>query len=115
MSLITNTRTVSGVTILYLSGRITCGENAGLLRDAVRELLSKGQKNIVLNLGDVSYMDNAGLGELVSGYVTSGNQGAKLKLLNVRRKVARLLQITKLYTIFDSFEDEGAAVDSFSR
>ena len=80
----------------------------------MRELLGKGQKKILLNLEGVSYIDSSGLGELVSSYTTAANQGAKVKLLNVQKKVNDLLQITKLYTVFDSFTDEAAAVMSFS-
>jgi anti-sigma B factor antagonist len=114
VSLATNIREVDGVSIVDLSGRITLGEGSGQLRDTVRELLGKGQKKIVLNLGDVSYIDSSGLGELVSSYTTAANQGAKVKLLNVQKKVSDLLQITKLYTVFDDFGDEASAVMSFS-
>ncbi len=113
MSLITNLREVGGVTVVDLSGRITLGEGSGVLRDTVRELLSKGQKNVLLNLGDVSYIDSSGLGELVSSYTTAANQGAKVKLVHVQKKVHDLLQITKLYTVFESFEDEAAGIASF--
>ena len=114
MSLIVNIREVGDVTVVDLSGRITIGEGSGVLRDTVRDILSNGQKNIVLNLGDVSYIDSSGLGELVSSYTTAANQGAKVKLLSVQKKVSDLLQITKLYTVFDDFNDEAAAVVSFS-
>jgi anti-sigma B factor antagonist len=106
-------RDVSGVVIVDLSGRITLGEASGKLRDTVRDLLSKGNKKILLNLGDVTYIDSSGLGELVSSYTTAANQGAKVKLLNVQKKVNDLLQITKLYTVFDSFDDESKAVASY--
>jgi anti-sigma B factor antagonist len=106
-------REVNGVVIVDLSGRITLGEASGKLRDTVRDLLSKGNKKILLNLGDVTYIDSSGLGELVSSYTTAANQGAKVKLLNVQKKVDDLLQITKLYTVFDSFTDESKAVASF--
>jgi anti-sigma B factor antagonist len=104
---------VSGVVIVDLSGRITLGEASGKLRDTVRDLLAKGNKKILLNLGDVTYIDSSGLGELVSSYTTAANQGAKVKLLNVQKKVDDLLQITKLYTVFDSFTDESKAVASY--
>lgn len=113
MSLSTSMRDVSGVVIVDLSGRITLGEASGKLRDTVRDLLSKGNKKILLNLGDVTYIDSSGLGELVSSYTTAANQGAKVKLLNVQKKVNDLLQITKLYTVFDSFDDESKAVASY--
>jgi anti-sigma B factor antagonist len=106
-------REVNGVVIVDLSGRITLGEASGKLRDTVRDLLSKGNKKILLNLGDVTYIDSSGLGELVSSYTTAANQGAKVKLLNVQKKVDDLLQITKLYTVFDSFTDESKAVGSY--
>jgi anti-sigma B factor antagonist len=107
------TRETSNVTIVDISGRITLGEGSALLRDTVRDLLSKGQKKILLNLGDVSYIDSSGIGELVSGFTTVKNQGGELKLLNLTKKVHDLLQITKLYTVFDVHTDEAAAVKSF--
>jgi anti-sigma B factor antagonist len=107
------TRQVDGVTILDLSGRITLGEGSVQLRDAVRDLLSKGQKHILLNLADVSYIDSSGIGELVSAFTTVRNQGGELKLLNLTKKVHDLLQITKLYTVFDVKEDEASAIGSF--
>ena len=113
MSLSTSMREVNGVVIVDLSGRITLGEASGKLRDTVRDLLSKGNKKILLNLGDVTYIDSSGLGELVSSYTTAANQGAKVKLLNVQKKVDDLLQITKLYTVFDSYTDESKAVSSY--
>ena len=113
MSLSTSMREVNGVVIVDLSGRITLGEASGKLRETVRDLLSKGNKKILLNLGDTTYIDSSGLGELVSSYTTAANQGAKVKLLNVQKKVDDLLQITKLYTVFDSYTDEAKAVASF--
>jgi anti-sigma B factor antagonist len=110
----TSTRQVDGVTIMDLSGRITLGEGSVVLRDAVRELLGKGQKRILLNLGNVSYIDSSGIGELVSAYTTVRNQGGELKLLNLTKKVHDLLQITKLYTVFDIKDDEASAVKAFS-
>jgi anti-sigma B factor antagonist len=95
------------------SGRITLGEGSVVLRDTVKELLSKGQKRILLNLGDVNYIDSSGIGELVSAYTTAKNQGGELKLLKLTKKVHDLLQITKLYTVFDVKDDEAAAVKSF--
>ena len=113
MSVKISTRQVDGVTVLDMSGRITLGEGSVQLRDAVRDLLSKGQKHILLNLGDVTYIDSSGIGELVSAFTTAKNQGGELKLLNLTRKVHDLLQITKLYTVFDVKDDEAAAVKSF--
>ncbi len=114
MSIKASTRLVDGVTIVDLSGRITLGEASSTLRETVRDLISKGQKNILLNLGDVTYIDSSGIGELVSSYTSVSNQGGKLKLLNLQKKVHDLLQITKLYTVFEVHTDEAAAVRSFS-
>ena len=113
MNMKTSTRQVDGVSIMDCSGRITLGEGSVVLRDAVRELLSKGHKKILLNLGEVSYIDSSGIGELVSAYTTVRNQGGELKLLNLTKKVHDLLQITKLYTVFDVREDEANAIKSF--
>jgi len=110
-----NTRQVDGVTILDLSGRITLGEGSVQLRDAIRDLLGKGQKKILLNLADVNYIDSSGIGELVSAYTTVRNQGGELKLLNLTKKVHDLLQITKLYTVFDIKDDEASAIASYAR
>ena len=114
VSLSTSLREVDGVTVVDLSGRITLGEGSGKLRDTVREILAKGQKKIILNLGDVGYIDSSGLGELVSSYTTASNQGASVKLINLQQKVNDLLQITKLYTVFETFESEADAILSFS-
>ena len=113
MSIKVSTRQVDTVTLVDLSGRITLGEGSSTLRETVRDLVAKGQKKIVLNLGDVSYIDSSGIGELVSSYTTVSNQGGALKLLNLQKKVHDLLQITKLYTVFDAHTDEAAAVRSF--
>jgi anti-sigma B factor antagonist len=110
-----STRQVDGVTILDMSGRITLGEGSVQLRDAVRDLLGKGQKYVLLNLGDVTYIDSSGIGELVSAFTTAKNQGGELKLLNLTRKVHDLLQITKLYTVFDVKDDEASAIASFKK
>jgi anti-sigma B factor antagonist len=110
-----STRQVDGVTVLDMSGRITLGEGSVQLRDAVRDLLSKGQKHILLNLGDVTYIDSSGIGELVSAFTTAKNQGGELKLLNLTRKVHDLLQITKLYTVFDVKDDEASASAAFKK
>lgn len=114
MSLKATTRTTEGVTIIDLSGRVTLGEAAGTLRDAVRTALDSGQKKILLNLGDVSYVDSAGLGEMVGTFTTAANAGGQLKLLNVQKKLKDLLQITKLYTVFPAFDNEQEAIKSFS-
>lgn len=115
MTMKTSTRQVDGITIVDLSGRITLGEGSVILRDTIRDLVGKGQKKILLNLGDVTYIDSSGIGELVSAFTTVRNQGGELKLLNLTKKVHDLLQITKLYTVFDVKDDEAAAVGSFSK
>jgi anti-sigma B factor antagonist len=113
MALTAKVRKVGEVAIVDLNGKITLGENTGILRDELRSLLSQGTKNIVLNMGAVSYVDSAGLGELVGAYTTATNQGGALKLLHLQGKMKDLMQITKLHTIFPAFEDEKSAVDSF--
>ena len=113
MALTIASREVDGVTVLVLSGRITLGEGSVQLREAVRDLISKGSKTILLNMGDVNYIDSSGLGELVSAYTTAKNQGAQVKLLNLTKKVKDVLQLTKLYTVFDVYEDEASAISSF--
>jgi anti-sigma B factor antagonist len=106
-------REVDGVTVLDLSGRITLGEGSVQLRDAIRDLIGKGQRSILLDLGDVNYIDSSGLGELVSAYTSARNQGATLKLLKLTKKVHDLLQLTKLYTVFDIYDDEASAIASY--
>ena len=113
MTMKASSRQVDGVTIVDCSGRITLGEGSVILRDTVRDLLSKGQKKILLNLGEVTYIDSSGIGELVSAFTTVRNQGGDLKLLNLTKKVHDLLQITKLYTVFDVKDEEAAAVKAF--
>ena len=113
MALTIASREVDGVTVLDLSGRITLGEGSVQLRDAIRGLISKGQKNILLNLAEVNYIDSSGLGELVSAFTTAKNQQADVKLLNLTKKVHDLLQLTKLYTVFDIKDDEAGAIASF--
>ena len=113
MNLKVSTRQVDGVSIVDCSGRITLGEGSVVLRDTIKDLLAKGQKKILLNLGDVNYIDSSGIGELVSAYTTVKNQGGELKLLKLTKKVHDLLQITKLYTVFDIKDDEASAVSAF--
>ncbi len=115
MSMKASTRQVDGVTIVDLSGRITLGEGSVVLRDTIKDLLGKGQKKILLNLGDVSYIDSSGIGELVSAFTSVRNQGGELKLLNLTKKVHDLLQITKLYTVFDVKDDEATAITAFGK
>jgi len=106
-------REVDGVVVLDLSGRITLGEGSVQLRDSIRDLIGKGQTRILLDLGDVNYIDSSGLGELVSAYTSARNQGATVKLLKLTKKVHDLLQLTKLYTVFDIYDDEASAIASF--
>ena len=114
MSMKTSIRQANDVTIVDCSGRIVLGEGSVILKDVVRELLSKGQKKILLNLGDVNYIDSSGIGELVSAFTTVRKQGGDLKLLNLTKKVHDVLQITKLYTVFDVKDDEAGAIKSFN-
>jgi anti-sigma B factor antagonist len=107
-------RQVDGVTILDLSGRITLGEGSITLRDSVRDVLAKGSKKILLNLGQITYIDSSGIGELVSAFTSVKNAGGELKLLNLTQKVHDLLQITKLYTVFDVWDNEASAITAFA-
>lgn len=107
------TREVSHVTIVDITGRITLGEETGKLRDTIRQLISEGKKKIVLNLAQVDYIDSSGVGELVSSFTTVRNSGGELKLLSLTKKVQDILNVTKLYTVFDVKEDEFTAVKSF--
>jgi anti-anti-sigma factor len=107
-------RQVGDVSVVDVAGRITLGDGSSALRDAVRDLVGKNQKKILLNLADVSYIDSSGIGELVSGFTTVTNNGGQLKLLKLTKRVQDLLQITKLYTVFDVHEDEAHALRSFA-
>ena len=113
MALTAKTRRIGNVAIVDLNGKVTLGENTGILRDELKSLLAQGNKHIILNLKDVSYVDSAGLGELVGAYTTATNQGGAVKLLHMQSKMRDLMQITKLHTIFPAFEDEQQAVSSF--
>lgn len=114
MSVKLSTRQVGNVTVIDVAGRITLGEGSSALRETLRDLVAKNQNKILLNLADVSYIDSSGIGELVSGYTTVTNTGGSLKLLNLNKRVKDLLQITKLYTVFEVHEDEAAAIRSFA-
>ncbi len=114
MSMKVTTRQIDGVTILDLSGRITLGEGSITLRDSVHDLLAKGSKKILLNLENISYIDSSGIGELVSAFTSVKNAGGELKLLKLTQKVHDLLQITKLYTVFDIWDNETSAVTAFA-
>ncbi len=114
MSVKLTPRKVGDVTVIDAVGRITLGEASSTFRDTIRELVGKGEKKLLLNLAEVSYIDSSGIGELVSAYTTVTNQGGQLKLLNLTKRIQDLLQITKLYTVFEVFDNEAAAVRSFS-
>src|SRR6187455_2548439 len=107
-------RTVGDVLVLDVKGRITLGEGDELLKDKVNSLLNQGHKKIVLNLAEVPYIDSAGLGEIVRTYTTVSRQGGSLKLLNLTKRITDLLSITKLLTVFETFETEETALKSFS-
>jgi anti-sigma B factor antagonist len=107
------TREVSHVTVVDINGRITLGEETGQLRDTVRNLIAAGKKKIVLNLANVDFIDSSGVGELVSSFTAVRNAGGDLKLFSLSKKVQDVLNVTKLYTIFDIKEDEFTAVKSF--
>lgn len=114
MSIQVTTRQVGDVSVIDVTGRITLGEGASTLRESIRDLVAKGNKKILLNLSDVSYIDSSGIGELVSGFTTVTNQGGVLKLLGLTKRVKDLLQITKLYTVFDVYDEETSAIRSFA-
>lgn len=107
-------RHVGDVAVVDLSGKITLGEGSGLLHKTIRDLVAAGSKNILLNLKDVSYIDSAGLGELIGSYATVTHQGGQIKLEHMQSKIQDLLQITKLYTVFPAFETEAEALRSYS-
>src|SRR5918911_3933375 len=106
-------RQAGDVTVLDLGGKITIGEGSVSLRGAIRRLVEEGKKKLLLNLGQVSYVDSSGVGELVASFITVTREGGQLKLLNLTRKIQDLLAITKLLTVFDVYEDEAAALNSF--
>ena len=113
MSFKATSRDVGDVTIIDMEGRITLGEGAALLRDLVREKLTEGRRKIVMNFAGINYIDSTGLGELLSGYRAIKSRGGELKLLNVNQKISDLLQITKLYTLFEIHNQELQALASF--
>lgn len=114
MSAKLTTRQVGDVTVIDASGRITLGEGSTTFREKIKELGAAGAKKVLINMGEISYIDSSGIGELVSGFTTITNAGGSLKLLNLGKRVQDLLQITKLYTVFETFDDEAAAIRSFS-
>ena len=107
-------RTVSDVTVLDLKGKMTLGEGDELLRDKVNSLIQQGRRKVVLNLEEVPYIDSAGLGEIVRTYTTISKQGGSLKLLNLTKRITDLLSITKLLTVFETYDSEADAVRSFT-
>ena len=114
MSLKINIRETAQAAILDMSGRLTLGEALGDFRDSIREALAGEQKNILLNLAEVSYIDSSGLGQMIGSYATITSRGGQMKLLNLQKKVKDLMQITKLITVFESYTDEKAALGSFA-
>jgi anti-sigma B factor antagonist len=113
MSVKLNIRETDGVSIIDVSGRLTLGESANTLRNAVRELAESGQRKIVLNLTELSFIDSSGLGLLVGGFAAFTRLGGQLKLVNLSNRVKELLVITKLYTVFEVFDNEATAIGSF--
>ena len=107
-------RNVGDVVVLDLKGKITLGEGDELLKDKVNSLVNQGHKKVILNLADVPYIDSAGLGEVVRTYTTVSRQGGSLKLLNLTKRITDLLSITKLLTVFETFDSENDAVRSFA-
>jgi len=108
-------RDVNGITVLDIDGRIVLGEESNSFREKVKGLLASGKKKIVLNLANVSYIDSAGLGTLVATFHSARSQGAMLKLANLGAKFKEVLQVTKLMTVFDTYESEAAAIQSFEK
>jgi anti-sigma B factor antagonist len=108
-------RQVDSIVVIDVSGRITLGEGCVQLRQLIRDELAKGNKHMLVNLADVTYIDSSGIGELVSAFTAVSNQGGQLKLLKLTKKVHDLLQITKLYTVFDVHDDEAKAIASFAK
>jgi anti-sigma B factor antagonist len=114
MSLKLTTHENGDVAIVNVSGKLTLGEGTGSLRTKIRELVEGGSRRIVLNMNGVTYMDSSGLGELVASHTTVTRAGGEIKLLNLAKGVDDLLKLTKLYTVFETYEDEASVVDSFS-
>ena len=106
-------RQAGDVTVLDMDGRITIGEGSVALRSAIRRQLESGKKKILLNLGGVGYIDSSGIGELVSSFTSINKEGGQLKLLNLTSKIKDLLAITKLLTVFDTYDDEQSALSSY--
>ncbi len=115
MNMMITTRQAGDITILDISGRIVLGEESAALRNLVHDLLSKGHKKILFNLADVDYIDSPGLGYLIGAFTNVRREHGEAKLLNLGKKVHELMHITRLYTVFDIFDDEGAAIRSFQK
>lgn len=115
MALRMSDRDVNGVTVIEIEGRIVLGEESNSFREKVKSLLAAGKKKIVLNLANVSYIDSAGLGTLVATFHSARSQGATLKLANLGQKFKEVLQVTKLMTVFDTYENETEAINSFGK
>ncbi len=115
MGIKTSTRLISNVVIIDTIGELRLGEGTDAIRSLVRQLLDQGYRNLLLNLRDVRHIDSAGIGELMSCYTSVRNQGGQLKLMNLSKNVKNLLQITRLYTIFEVVDDEPTAVASFEK
>ena len=114
MSVKLNTRQVGEVTVIDVSGRVTLGEGTSLIHEELRDRTAKGNKKILLNLSEVSYMDRTGVGELVAGYTSATDAGGTVKLLGLTKHVKDVLLISKLYTVFEVHDDEASAVKSFA-
>jgi anti-sigma B factor antagonist len=115
MALQIEERETGGVTVLALSGRVTLGDESAQLRNKIKDILAKGKTRLVLDMGDVSYIDSAGLGTLVSGYTSAQNQGASLKLAHLTKKFSEQLAITKLVTVFEVYDTVEDAIKSFGK
>jgi len=114
MSFKATVRHTGDVAIVDLAGRLTLGEGSGTLRSTIKDLISQGEKKILLNLKDVTYIDSSGLGEMVGSYASASNAGGKIKLLNAQKRVHDLLTVTKLYAVFEDFSNEAIALISFT-
>ena len=113
MSCKLNTRHVGNVAVVDIAGKITLGEGSGMVRNTIKGLVTGGERRILLNLGDVTYIDSAGLGEMVGAYASVSNAGGEIKLLNPQGKIRDLLSVTKLYSVFATFANEAEAIRSF--
>lgn len=113
MTIQASTRVVDGIAIVDLTGQLRLGEGTGKLRDLVQELVRDGYRKILVNLAGVVHIDSSGIGELVSNYTTLRNQGGELKLMNLNKNVRNLLQITRLFTVFDVHDDQASALKAF--